>query len=48
MYKIMWLNSDSEPVAGYRSNSRADAQKLVDAWNANFDEKIRIVDIEKE
>ena len=49
MYKIMWLNSDVEPVAGFRSSSRADAQKLVDAWNANFDKKIRVVSInEKE
>ena len=44
MYKIVWINSGIEPVVGYRTNSRENAQKLVDAWNINFDSKQEVVE----
>lgn len=36
MYKIVWLDTDVEPVPGYRTDSKDNAQKLVEAWNINF------------
>ena len=44
MYKIVWLNTEVEPVVGFRTNSRENAQKLVDAWNLNFDSKQEVVE----
>ena len=39
MYKIVYMNSDVEPVAGFRTDNAAAAQKLADAWNVNFESK---------
>ena len=44
MYKIVWLNSDVEPVPGFRTNNKENALKLVDAWNMNFDSKQEVLD----
>ena len=44
MYKIVWINSDVEPVVGYRTNNKENAQKLVDAWNLNFTSKQEVVE----
>ena len=43
MYKIVWINSDVEPVVGFRTDNRENAQKLVDAWNINFDSKQEVI-----
>ena len=43
MYKIVWLNSNVEPVPGYRTDNKGSAKKLVDAWNINFDSKLEVV-----
>ena len=43
MYKIVWLNTDEEPVIGYRTTNKENAQKLVDAWSINFCEKLEVV-----
>lgn len=44
MYKIVWIDSGLEPVPGYRTDNRDAAEKLVDAWDANFSEKITVVE----
>lgn len=44
MYKIVWIDSDLEPVPGYRTDNRDAAEMLVDAWNVNFEKKITVVE----
>ena len=43
MYKIVWANSDVEPVIGFRTDSKENAQKLVDAWSLNFGSELEII-----
>ena len=43
MYKIVWANTNVEPVIGYRTDNKENAQKLVDAWSINFCEKLEVV-----
>ena len=43
MYKIVWINTDVEPVIGFRTNSKENAQKLVDAWSMNFSSSLEVV-----
>ena len=45
MYKIVWENTDVEPVLGYRTDNKENAQKLVDAWSLNFCEKLEVVKV---
>ena len=44
MYKIVWMNTEVEPVVGFRTNNMENAQKLVDAWNINFSSKQEVVE----
>ena len=44
MYKIVLLNTNEEPVIGFRTNNKENAQKLVDAWNINFASKLEVVE----
>lgn len=43
MYKIVWKGSDVEPVVGFRTDNKENAQKLVDAWNINFASKQEVI-----
>ena len=43
MYKIVLMDSGDEPVKGYRTDNKENAQKLVDAWNENFDSQVVVV-----
>ena len=45
MYKIVWLNTDVEPVIGFRANNKENAQKLVDAWSINFSSRLEVVKV---
>ena len=44
MYKIVWLNTEVEPVVGFRTDNKENAQKLVEAWNINFASKQEVVE----
>ena len=44
MYKIVWLNTEVEPVPGFRTGSKENALKLVNAWNINFASKQEVVE----
>ena len=44
MYKIVWLNTEVEPVPGFRADSKENAQKLVEAWNINFASKQEVIE----
>ena len=45
MYKIVYMNSDVEPVAGFRTDNKENALKLVDAWNENFTSQVVIAEV---
>ena len=47
MYKIVWENTDTEPVVGYRTNNKENAQALVDAWSVNFSSRLEVVEVVK-